>query len=281
MSEPIQGGSEQHEGEESDGELFVAGGDAPELLNAPKEVFDVVAMPVVTAMEAGWMPAALSGRNAAPGVLCAQIGTESIGVEALVGHDPVTAQTPPQWSHGEQVVLRAGGQGDRNRPAMLVRDGGELGVQSAFGPTDGLRQLAARGIGPVLMQLDVRAIQVPQPTFGAPGQSRQQTVPQTTRCPAPPARVDRTPRAVLCRHISPRTTGAQHIPNRRHHDPIINRRPTPNCAIMPSPRISPTQLNFFSRFHSGCANSNRLGYIIVWPPTRLALAGSTRFEYTP
>ena len=281
MSEPIQDGGEQHEGEESGGELFVAGGDAPKLLQAAKEVFDVMAMPVVTAMEAGGMPAALSGRNAAPGVLRAQLGAESISVEALVGHDPVAAQTPPQWSHGKQVVLRAGGQGDRNRPAMLVRDGGELGVQSAFGPPDRLRQLAARGIGPVLMQLDVRAVQMPQPALGAPGQSRQQTMPQATRRPASPARVDRAPRAVGCRHISPRTTGAQHIPNRRHHDPVIQRRPAPHCAIMPSPGFAPTQVNFFSRFHSGSANSNRLGYIIVWPPTRLALASSTRFEYTP
>lgn len=106
MSEPIQGGSEQHEGEE------------------------VVAMPVITAMEAGWMPAALSGRNAAPGVLCAQIGAESIGVEAFVGHDPVTVQTPPQWSHGEQVVLRDGGQGDIDRPALLVNDGGEIAIHT-------------------------------------------------------------------------------------------------------------------------------------------------------
>ena len=126
MSEPIQGGSEEHEGEESDGELFVAGGDAPEFLNAPKEVFDVVAMPVITAMEAGWMPTASSGRNAASGVLRAQIGTESIGIEALVGHDPVTAQTPPQWSHSEQVVLRAGGQGERDGAAMLIGDGASL-----------------------------------------------------------------------------------------------------------------------------------------------------------
>lgn len=126
MSEPIQGGGEQHESEERGGELFVAGGDAPEPLNAPKEVFDVVAMPVITAMEAGGMPAALPGRNAAPGVLRAQIGAESIGVEALVSHDSVTAQTPPQWSYGEQVVLRAGGQGDRDGAARLIRDGGEL-----------------------------------------------------------------------------------------------------------------------------------------------------------
>lgn len=196
MSEPIQGGREQHEGEESGGEFIVAGGNALESLNAPKEIFDVVAMPVITAMEAGGLPPAFLG-GIQHGECCAQLGAESIGVEALVGHDAVMAQTPPQWSHGEQVVLRAGGQGDRNRPTRLIRDGGELGIQAAFGPPDRLRQLAARRIGSVLMQLDVRAIQVPQPAFGAPSQSGQQTVPQATRRPASPARVDRTPRAVL------------------------------------------------------------------------------------
>ena len=246
-----------------------------------EEILDLMAAPVVAAMKAGRLPAAAFGRDAAAGALGVKSGPKDIGIEALVGHDPVTAQTPPQWSHGEHVVLRAGGQGDRDGAAMLIGDGGELGIQSTFSPPDRLRQLPTRRIGPVLMQLDVRTIQVSQPAFGTPGQSRQQTGPQATRRPASPARVDRTPRAVLCRHISPRTPGTQHIPNRGHHDPIIKRRPSPNCAIRPSPGFVPTQLNFFSRFHSDCANSNRLGYIIVRPPNRLALAGSTRLDYTP
>ena len=179
MGEPIQCGGELDEGQESGRELVVAGGNASEFLNAAKEIFDVVAMPVVAAMEPGRMTATVSGRNTAAGMLRAQAGAETIGVESLVGHDPVMAQAPPQRGHGAQVVLRAGGQGDRDRPAMLVRDGGELGVQSAFGPPDGLRQLAARRIGPVLMQLDVRTVQVTQHPFCTPGQASQQAAPQS------------------------------------------------------------------------------------------------------
>jgi hypothetical protein len=67
----------------------------------------------------------------------------------------------------------------------------------------------------------------------------------------------------VCRHIPPGTTGAQHIPNRGDHDTIIVRGPATECANLPSPGFAPSQINFFSRFHSDCANSNRLGYIIV------------------
>lgn len=246
LSEPIQSGGKLHEGQESEGELLVAGGDAPEYFDAGKEICDVMAVPVVTAMESSRMVAAPSRRDSTAGTLRAQIGAETIGVEALVGHDPVTPQAPPWRGHGVQVVLRAGGQDKINRPAMLVDDGGELGVQAAFGPPDGLRQMATRGIGPILMQLDMRAVQMPQHSFGAPSQSRQQAAPQATGRPAPPAGADRTPRAVVRRHVSPGTAGAQHKPYPRDHDPIIVRRPSAKCANLPSPGFAPAQDNILT-----------------------------------
>lgn len=161
MSEPIQCGSELHESEEGDGEFFIASGDATEFFDAAKEVFDVVAVPVVTAMEAGWRPPSFSGWNTAAGVLSAQVGAKRIGVEALVGYDAVLTQAAPQRSNGVQVMFWAGCEGDRDRAAMLVGHGREFGVQSPFSPPDGLRELATRRIGSVLMQFDMRTVQVP------------------------------------------------------------------------------------------------------------------------
>ena len=53
MSEPIQCGCELHESEKGDGEFFISSGDAPEFFDTAKEVFDVMAVFVVAAMEAG------------------------------------------------------------------------------------------------------------------------------------------------------------------------------------------------------------------------------------
>ena len=108
MSEPIQCGCELHESEEGRGEFFIASGDAPDFFDAAKEVFDVVAMLVVTAMEAGRRFPAFSGWDTAAGVLGAQIGAKRIGVEALVGHNAVVTQAAPERDNGMQVMLWAG-----------------------------------------------------------------------------------------------------------------------------------------------------------------------------
>jgi hypothetical protein len=104
--------------------------------------------------------------------------------------------------------------------------GRQLGVEPTLGAADRLRSLATRRIGPGLMQLDVRAVQVPQGALRPPGQALPQSRPQATGAPATPARVDRTPRSIALRHIAPGATGAQHLPNRRYHDPVSFGRST-------------------------------------------------------
>jgi hypothetical protein len=133
----------------------------------------------------------------------------------------------------------------------------------------------------VLMQLDVGAIDVPQFAGGVPGQERQHPRPQPAFAPTPPARVNRTPRTKLDWHVAPRTTRAQHIPNGCHYRAILLRRSAPNCAILPSPRFAPAQVNFFSRFHSGSGNSVRAMNLMTRPAIPTAELCSQRFENTP
>ena len=110
-------------------------------------------------------------------MLRAQVGAEGIGVETFVGYDTVMTQAAPQRGNGVQVMLRAGCQRDRDRATMPVDHGRKLGVESPFRPPDGLRELTTRGIGSVLMQFDMRTVQVPQRPFRAPRQSCQQPAP--------------------------------------------------------------------------------------------------------
>jgi hypothetical protein len=110
-------------------------------------------------------------------MLRAQIGAKGIGIETFVGDDTVMTQAAPQRNNGVQVMLRAGCEGDRDCATMLVDNGRELGVESTLRPSDGLRELTTRWIGSVLMQFDMRTVQVPQRPFRAPRQSRQQPAP--------------------------------------------------------------------------------------------------------
>ena len=56
MSEPIQDCREANEAEEGLGEFVVASGDATVDFDPTEEVFDLMAAPVVTAMETGRVP---------------------------------------------------------------------------------------------------------------------------------------------------------------------------------------------------------------------------------
>jgi hypothetical protein len=89
VGEPIEHGSEEHEGKKRGSEFIVAGADPAVFLDAGEEVFDVMTAAIVTSMKAGGLVPATSGRNAALGVLVAQARTERVGVKALVGHQPM------------------------------------------------------------------------------------------------------------------------------------------------------------------------------------------------
>jgi len=64
------------------------------------------------------------------------------------------------------VMLLVRGQTDLDRSASGIHDSRQFGVQSTFGPAYRPGSLSTRRIGPVLMQLDMRAVQVAQFTLG-------------------------------------------------------------------------------------------------------------------
>jgi hypothetical protein len=78
------------EGEEVEGELLVAGADAAESFDSLEEVLHAMAELVEAPVPTGWVLAVLEVRDAgtAPGV--PDSVTESLGIVALVGHQPVS-----------------------------------------------------------------------------------------------------------------------------------------------------------------------------------------------
>src|SRR5882757_2342567 len=113
MSEPIQNCGKINEAKEGLGEFVVASGDTAVDFDPAEEVFDLMTAAVVTAMEAGRLPATALGRDAATGALGAEAGPEDIGIEALVGDDPAAAHTGQHGPDSVLIMLRSGCEAER------------------------------------------------------------------------------------------------------------------------------------------------------------------------
>jgi len=246
MSEPIEDCGEVNEAEEGFGEFVVAGGDAALDFDPPEEVFDLMAAAIVTAMKAGRLESAPLGWDAAAAALAAEAGAKDIGIEAFVSDDPAAPRASQHGLDGMLVMLLPRSETQRHRPATSIDDCGQFGVQPTFGAAHRLGRLPAAGIGAMLMELDMRAIQVPQLPLCATGEQGQQLRPQPARTPAPPARVNRTPRSEQRRHVAPRAACAQHIPNRCNHEPVVLPWSSASVPICQSRLLRPLTLIFLA-----------------------------------
>jgi len=84
--------------------------------------------------------------------------------------DPLALERVQDSVNGFQVVPLAWGTTFGYGGAVAVHHCGQFRVQTALGATDRLRVLATGRVGPVLVQLDVRAVQMTQLTTGIAGE---------------------------------------------------------------------------------------------------------------
>ena len=226
-SEPVEHDRQLNEAEESAGELLIASADAPVAFDATEEVLHLVTTTVVPPMKRDPYPPASFWRDAAGGALAAQPGAEGVRIKSLIRHHPLASQARQQGFHGVEIVARTGRQRQAHRAATAVNCRRELGVEATLGAADRLLLLAATGIAPVLVQLDVRAVEVTQLPAGTPGDEPHQPGKEAGLTPAPEAGVNRVPRAKALRQVAPRDPGAQHEEHPRDHEPVVLRRPAP------------------------------------------------------
>jgi len=240
MKEPIDDGGKLNKAQKGVSEFVVTGANAALGFDPTKEVFNPMPSSVVTAMEPTRMAPAAFGRDAATGVLLVQPEPKDVRVEAFVGHDPTVAHPGEQGQDRMLVMLLARGQTDPDRSASGIHDRRQFGVQSTFGPAHRLGRLSSRRIGPVLMQLDVRAVQVTQFTLRVDREQCEHLGKQPGVAPSSITSVNRTPRAKAGRQIPPRHAGSQHIKDGAEHKAVILGRPTPgsHCANLPNPTFS-------------------------------------------
>lgn len=96
------------------------------------------------------------------------------------------------------------------------------------------------GIGPILMEFDVRTIQVPQLDFGALSQHGQHPGKQARGAPAPVVSVELRPRFIALGEIAPQQAGGQ------DEDASTEQKrvafgwgpPSRHCTIMTAPCLS-------------------------------------------
>lgn len=278
MSEPVEDRSELNEAKKRGGELLVTGADAAMAFDPAEEVFDPMAAAVVSAMKRGRPSSVSLRRNADAGLLAVELSAERIGIEALVCDRTMPAQTRQQGFDRMQVVSLASGQTKGDGATSAIHDGCELGVDTALGAPDGLGGLPTAGIRAVLMQLDMRAVEVPQFALCARGDQGQHASKQSRRAPASEASVNRTPRTEAVWQVSPWNPCAQNVEDRGDHDPVVFRRPAP---ARPPAGFWPRTVNFFSPSHTGSGSSHRSMSFMRALRSSPCFTGSIDFENTP
>jgi len=278
MSEPIKDGRELDEGEKSDGKFFETGADATMAFDAAEEVFDFVPAPIVAPMERRRTTARTLWRDADACVLATQSRAKVVGVKAFVADDTPLPQATEQGFDGEEIVALALSQSECDGAPTTLDDGRQLGVDPSLGSADGLCRLSAAGVRPILVQLDVRTIDIAQFPFRALRDSREQAGEQAHGAPTSEARVDRTPRTKAFRQIAPRNAGAQDVEHGGEHDFIALGRPTP---ARPPAAFGARTVNFFTLRHTGLGNSRRLVIIMRALRSNPSHHSSLDFENTP
>jgi hypothetical protein len=186
--------------------------------------------------------------------LSAQACPKRVGIETLIGDCAAVAQTFQERFDSVKIVTLAFGQAERDGPPTSLDDRGKLRIDSTFSATDCLGSLTTARIRTVLIQFDVRAIDMPQLTCGSRCHHRKHPGEEPLSAPATKPRVDRAPRAKLLWQVAPRDTCSQDVEYCGEHTPIIFRR---SPAQRPPAGFITRAVNFFNLRHNGSGSSLR------------------------
>lgn len=120
-----------------------------------------MAAPVMAAVKGHWPTARALRWDTDPSALPAQACPKRVGIESFIGNCAAVAQMAKEWLDGVKIVTLALGQAVRHGSPSSLNDRGKLSIDSTFSATDHLGSLAAARIRTVLMQFNVRSIDVP------------------------------------------------------------------------------------------------------------------------
>jgi hypothetical protein len=224
-SEPIEDGRELRKAQEMKIEFFITGANPAKSLSALEKVFHPMAPAIVAAMPSGGLASPLARRDARLGAGLDQRLPEAIAVVAFVGHC-MSLRGQDQIFGRDNVRTLTWSQDHLGGTPATIDQSSQLGVTPALGASNSLILLAASGVGRILVNFDVRGVEMAQSPGCTFGQQIQNGGPQSGLTPTSPPGIDRTPFRKVLRQVTPRTTRSQHVNHRFKHQPMIFGRAT-------------------------------------------------------
>jgi hypothetical protein len=220
---PIEYRCESYKAKKSLSELLVSSSHAPESFYTGKEVLNHMAMTVERFGEVILDTAGVAWGNTSDRTGIGQVLPKALRVEAAIANDPAASEHGNQRVDGAKVVPISSDEIQSDGTPEAVDNRSQFCVRSAFGSSDCLCRRAARGIGRVLMNFDVAAIDTAQLTRSTWYQQFVHLRPEFGLTPPAEARVDRAPRAKLLWQVTPRRSRTKDEVYSTHHDSIFLR----------------------------------------------------------
>lgn len=202
MEDEVEESSEDNKASKRCGGFVRSQSNAFMCFEALEEVFNFMAMPVDAAVERRGLivefEEALAGNGAAGGPMLAQCPAETQAVEPLVSYKMNVAEGVEHLPRRGLIMQVAGGQYEGAEVASFIHRSQQLGRHASAGEPDGFCCAGLfAALQPVLVELEVAAIDMPQRAFGLLRQPRQQGIPESAAAPPAELRIDRAPRAEL------------------------------------------------------------------------------------
>ena len=237
-----EGSCDADETEEGFCEFVVACGNAAEVLQPRKEVFDAVPAAISFPTKAGRVLAFGARRNASLRAASGEPLAEGIAVVAFVCDDPCCWLRRHHGLRLRDVGFLPRAQHEADRAPARIDQGVKFCIEATTRAAHGLITLASRRIGGAAMHLDVGAVQVTRRAADHRSKLRERLRPHAL--PAPPAEVlvDAVPVRVGLVDRPPLTTLTQDHEDRADHHFQFQRTTPP--LLSPSFSTPPGTLAF-------------------------------------
>jgi len=220
---PIEYGGEGYETQEGNGEFFIPGTHASVTFDSSKEILNDVAMFVESFGEVVLDTTRFSWWNTGGYPGSGQVLPKAFRIEAAVCDNPAASEGADQSCDRTEVMAVSGNEVQPHSTSKTIDDRSQFRVRTTFGFTDRLHSSSTRGIGGVLVNLDVATVDAAQLAARAGDQLLMHLGPELCLAPSTEARIDRTPRTELLWQVTPRQTRSKYIKDSAHHDAVVFR----------------------------------------------------------
>ena len=280
--EPIPYKCEINAGFEMHIALVMARTFGSQALEAPKQALRMVPQAAIAFVEGDFGPPVRLWGNTGPCAATGEPPSKNVTVVTFVRYDTLSTGSPDRL-RSLHICSVPSGKAYLYRSPQPIDQRRQLTVHAALGAAKRLKTLASGRVRCVLVNPDLRGVQVPEFPHGRVTHQLRHPLPEAADVPSTPAGIDAPPRTEDSRQVAPATTDAQAVDHRLlNHHPVITRRTTTRRYRY---RKSVRAVSDFSRSQSDSDKAKRAGVDIkrtgqkALPCNELFM--QSEFEYTP